>query len=89
LDGSSKGNLGLARYGAIIHNSKGDILHLSARNLGHNTNNVMEILRFLKGLQVAKEHGINLLIAEDDAQIVINLLTHLLNGADPEKISPS
>jgi ribonuclease HI len=59
------------------------------RNLGHNANNVMEIFGFLKGLQVAKEPGINLLIAEDDAQIVINLFTHLLNGADPGKISPS
>jgi hypothetical protein len=49
----------------------------------------MEIWGFLKGLQAAKENRLNLLIAEDDAQIVINLLTHLLNGADPEKISPS
>jgi hypothetical protein len=29
------------------------------------------------------------IIAEGDSQIVINLLSHLLNGADPEKISPS
>jgi hypothetical protein len=28
------------------------------------------------------------IIAEGDSQIVINLLSHLLNGADPEKISP-
>jgi hypothetical protein len=48
----------------------------------------MEIWGFLKGLQATKEHRLNLLIAEDDAQIVINLLTHLLNGADLEKISP-
>jgi hypothetical protein len=49
----------------------------------------MEIWGFLKGLQAAKENKLNLLIAEDDAQILINLLTHLLNGEDPEKISPS
>jgi hypothetical protein len=45
----------------------------------------MEIWGFLKGLQVAKENRLNLLIAEDDAQIVINLLTHLLNGADTRR----
>jgi ribonuclease HI len=67
FDGASKGNPGPTGYGAVIRNSKGDILHLSAGNLGHNTNNVMEIWGFLKGLQAAKEHGINLLIAEDDA----------------------
>jgi hypothetical protein len=40
-------------------------------------------------MQAAKEQRLNLLIGEDDAQIVINLLTHLLNGEDMEKISPS
>jgi ribonuclease HI len=68
---------------------KGEILHITAVNLGHNTNNAVEIWGLLKGLQVAKEQGISLLIVEGDSQIVINLLSHLLNGVDPEKISPS
>jgi ribonuclease HI len=89
FDGVSKGNLGLAGYGAVIHNSKGEILHISIGNLGHSTNNAAEIWGLLKGLQEAKEKGLNLLIAEDDSQIVINLLYHLLNGANLEKISPS
>jgi hypothetical protein len=37
----------------------------------------------------AKDQGLSPIIAEGDSQIVINLLSHLLNGADPEKISPS
>jgi ribonuclease HI len=41
------------------------------------------------GLQVAAEQEIFPLIAEGDSQIVINLLKHMINGADPEKISPS
>jgi hypothetical protein len=82
FDGASKGNPGPVGYGAAIHNNKGEILHLSAGNLGHNTNNAAEIWGLLKGLQAAKEQGLNLLIAEGDSQIVINLLTHLLNGAD-------
>jgi ribonuclease HI len=86
---SLQGNLGPAGYGAAIRNNKGEILHILAGNLGHNTNNAAEIWGFLKGLQAAKEQGLNLLIAEGDSQIVINLLSHLLNGAEPEKISPS
>jgi hypothetical protein len=89
FDGASKGNPGPAGYGAAIHNNKGEILHITARNLGHNTNNAVEIWGLLKGLQAAKEQGLSLLIVEGDSQIVINLLSHLLNGADPEKISPS
>jgi hypothetical protein len=42
----------------------------------------------LHGLQAAKDQEIFPIIAEGDSQIVINLLSHLLNGADPEKISP-
>jgi hypothetical protein len=34
------------------------------------------------------DQGMNFLIAEGDSQIIINLLSHLLNGADPERISP-
>jgi len=89
FDGASKGNPGPESYGAIIRNSKGEILHIVAVNLGHKTNNVVEIWGLLRGLQAAKDQEIFLIIAEGDSQIVIRLLCHLLNGADPEKISPS
>jgi ribonuclease HI len=85
--GPPKGNPGPAGYGAVIHNNKGEILHIIAGNLGHNTNNAAEIWGLLKGLQAAKEQELFPIIAEGDSQIVINLLSHLLNGADPEKIS--
>jgi ribonuclease HI len=81
--------LGPAGFGAAIRNSKGEILHILAGNLGHNTNNAAELWGLLKGLQAAKDQGINFLIAEGDSQIIINLLSHLLNGAEPENISPS
>jgi ribonuclease HI len=57
--------------------------------LGHNTNNATELWGLLKGLHAAKDQGIHFLIAEGDSQIIINLLSHLLNGAELEKISPS
>jgi ribonuclease HI len=60
---------------------------LTIENLGYNTNNVAELWGLLKGLQVTKDQRMNFLIAEGDSQIIINLLSHLLNGADPERIS--
>jgi ribonuclease HI len=88
FDGASKGNPGPAGYRAVIHNSKGEILHIVAGNLGHNTNNVAEIWGLLYCLQASKEQKLFPIIAEGDSQIVINLLYHLLNGENPEKISP-
>jgi ribonuclease HI len=56
--------------------------------MGQNTNNVAEIWSLLCGLQVAEEQELFPLIVEGDSQIVINLLTHLINGVYLEKISP-
>jgi hypothetical protein len=39
FDGASKGNPGPTRYRAVIHNNKGEILHIVVENLGHNNNN--------------------------------------------------
>jgi ribonuclease HI len=73
----------------VIRNNKGEILHIIAGNLGHNTNNAAEIWGLLYCLQASKEQKLFPIIAEGDSQIVINLLYHLLNGEDLEKISPS
>jgi len=80
---ASKGNMGPTGLGVSIHNKKGEILHILVGNLGHNTYNVAEIWGFLKGLQAAKDQGINFLIEKGESQIIINLLSHLLNGAEP------
>jgi ribonuclease HI len=84
-----KGTRDQLAMGRSSWNSKGEILHILAGNMGHNTNNAAEIWSLLCGLQAASEKALFPLIVEGDSQIVINLLSHLLNGADPEKISPS
>jgi len=89
FDGASKGNPGLVGFGAAIHNRKGEILLLTTRNLGYNTNNAAELWGLLKGIQGTKYQGIIFLIVEGDSHIIINLLSHLLNGAYLENISPS
>jgi ribonuclease HI len=57
--------------------------------MGQTTNNATKIWSLLCGLQAAAELEIFPLIVEGDSQIVINLLKHLVNGTDLEKISPS
>jgi hypothetical protein len=86
FDGASKGNPGPAGYGAVIQNSKGEILHILAGKHGAQyqqcCRNMEPPLWSTSSLRAISFP----LIAEGDSQIVINLLSHLLNGADPEKI---
>jgi hypothetical protein len=67
FDGASKGNPGPVGYGVAIHNNKGEILHIIAGNLGHNTNNPVEIWGLLYGLQAAKDQGFFPIITEGDS----------------------
>jgi ribonuclease HI len=89
FDGASKGNPGPAGYGAILRNSKGEILHLVAGFLGDNTNNVTELWSLLRGLKVTIDNHFNKIIAEGDSHIIIQLITKILHGEHPLEISPS
>jgi hypothetical protein len=64
FDGASKGNPGPAGYGAVIRNNKGEILHIVAGSIGHNTNNATEIWGLLRGLQAAKDQELFPIIAD-------------------------
>jgi ribonuclease HI len=57
-------------------------------SLGHTTNNVAELWGLTRGLQLAIEHNFTKLIVEGDSQIILNLFRKILNGTDPERISP-
>jgi ribonuclease HI len=89
FDGASKGNPGPAGYGAVIRNSTGEILTLTAGYLGETTNNVAEITGLLQGLRVAATLSSHKIILEGDSQIIIQLITKILHGGNPQKISPS
>jgi hypothetical protein len=89
FDGASKGNPGAAGYGVVFHNHLGHILLINAGSLGHTTNNATKLWGLIRGLQLAIEHNFTKLIVEGDSQIIINLFSRLLNGADPKRISPS
>jgi len=89
FNGASKGNPGPAGYGATLINSNGEILCLVAGFLGETTNNVAELTGLLWGLQVETDRYYHKLILEGDSQIVIKLITKILHGGNPLKISPS
>jgi ribonuclease HI len=89
FDGASKGNPGAAGYGVVFRNHHGHIILINAGSLGHTTNNAAELWGLTRGLQLAIEHSFTKLIVEGDSQIIINLFSRILNGADPERISPS
>jgi hypothetical protein len=88
FDGASKGNPGATGFGVVFRNRQGNILLISMGSLGHTTNNATELWGLTKGLQIAHAQGYHQLIVEGDSQVILNLFGKILNGADPDKISP-
>lgn len=89
FDGASKGNPGPSGYGAVIRNSKGKILAMTAGHLGETTNNVAELTGLLQGLHVAISLPSHNIILEGDSQVILHLITRILHGSNPQTISPS
>jgi ribonuclease HI len=89
FDGASKGNPGPAGFGATLRNSNGKILYLVAGFMGENTNNAAELTGLLHGLQAAIDNHFHKITLEGDSQIIIQLITKILHGENPLKISPS
>jgi ribonuclease HI len=73
----------------VFRDHNGHILVIGAGSLGHTTNNVAELWGLIKGLQLAIKNDFPQLIVEGDSQVIIGLLSEILNGANPDKISPS
>jgi hypothetical protein len=89
FDGASRGNPGPAGFVSVLRNHVGEIIHLVAGFLGENTNNVAELLSLIRGLQVATHNQYHQVIVEGDSQIIIQLITKILHGEHPRRISPS
>jgi ribonuclease HI len=58
-------------------------------SLGHDTNNSTELWGLIRGIQLASELNLQPLIIEGDSKVIITLVTKIINGTDPEKITPS
>jgi ribonuclease HI len=70
-DGGSRGNPGPAASGAVIVDSRGDVLAEAGRFLGVATNNVAEWTALLIGLEAAAERGIRRLAVRMDSELVV------------------
>jgi ribonuclease HI len=57
--------------------------------LGENTNNVAELTSLVRGLQDVVQHQYHRLVIEGDSQIIIQLISKILHGELPRRISPS
>jgi len=89
FDGASKGNLGDAGYRTVFRDHRGHIVIISAGSLGHSTNNNAELWGLLNGLRIARANGLTKLIVEGDSQLIINILSRMLNGVHPDRLAPS
>jgi ribonuclease HI len=72
----------------VFRNNQGNIFLISAGSIGHNINNAVELCGLTKGLHLTHAQGYHQMIVEGDSQVILNLFGKILNGADPDKISP-
>lgn len=77
-DGASKGNPGKGGWGALVA-GHGKVVELGGRE-GHTTNNRMELMAALKGLQFAKSLPAGPRILRTDSRYVINGITKWVHG---------
>jgi ribonuclease HI len=75
-------------FGVVLRDSEGRILHITIGYLGFNTNNAAKLWSLLKGIKLAISHNIFQLIVEGDSQVIIHLISKIIHGSHPSKISP-
>jgi ribonuclease HI len=73
----------------VSRDSEGKILVLLASFLGEMTNNVAELTGLLSGLRATIDKGHCSIVLEGDSQVIIHIITKILNGSPPSKISLS
>ncbi|GLJ45809.1 hypothetical protein SUGI_0963950 [Cryptomeria japonica] len=71
FDGASKGNPGVAGYGAIIRNELGRLIYAVSGEMGIASDNEAELCTLEAGLKLCVEKGLSKIIIEGDSQVVI------------------
>jgi len=74
-DGGSRGNPGLAGYGAAVLAPNGGVLAERAAGIGRATNNVAEYSGLIAGLQAASELGASTVEVRMDSKLVVEQLS--------------
>ena len=75
-DGGSRGNPGVAGYGAALMDAQGKTVEESGECIGHATNNEAEYQGLLAGLRMAARRGATELVIRSDSELMV----HQLNG---------
>ena len=75
-DGGSRGNPGPAGYGAVIEDSKGNVVGRLSAFVGVQTNNYAEYAGLLAVLKWAAENGVKRLRVVSDSELMV----HQMNG---------
>ena len=85
-DGGSRGNPGIAGYGAVVLDEDGQVLAERAERIGHATNNVAEYRGLIAGLQAAAELGATQVRARLDSKLVVEQMSGRWKVKHPDMI---
>lgn len=85
-DGGSRGNPGVAGYGAVVLGAGGEVLAERAEAIGHATNNVAEYRGLIAGLQAAAELGATQVRARLDSKLVVEQMSGRWKVKHPDMI---
>ena len=82
-DGGARGNPGPAAIGVVVFDLDGHILKEHQETIGEATNNIAEYRAVLKGLQLAKEAGLNEIQYFVDSELVARQLSGVYRVKTP------
>lgn len=74
-DGGARGNPGPAALGVLVCSEKGEILKEHHETIGEATNNIAEYRAVIRGLELAKEAGLEEIEYFVDSELVAHQLT--------------
>lgn len=89
FDGASRGNLGLAGFGGVCRNNKGEIMKVFFGQLGFDSNNSAELEGLIQGLTLVLNEGWLPATVEGDSKVLIGLAKKLAVGQAPGIVSTS
>ena len=82
-DGGARGNPGPAAIGVLVCDMQGQILKEHQETIGEATNNIAEYRAVLKGLELAKEAGLEEIEYFVDSELVARQLTGVYRIKSP------
>jgi ribonuclease HI len=71
VDGGARGNPGPAAIGVVVRNDDGAVVEAVGEAIGRQTNNVAEYQALLRGLELARAHGADVVELVGDSELVV------------------